>query len=84
LAAANRDPAFVENPDLCDPGRKITAHQSFGAGLHLCVGAPLARLEISLGLQVLFERCPNLRISQTPLYANSYHFHGLAALMVQP
>jgi Cytochrome P450 len=52
--------------------------------LHFCVGAPLARLEISLGLQVLFERCPNLRISQTPLYANSYHFHGLAALMVQP
>lgn len=84
LAAANHDPAFVENPHLFDPGRKITAHQSFGAGLHFCVGAPLARLEISLGLQVLFERCPNLRISQTPLYANSYHFHGLAALMVQP
>ena len=83
LAAANRDPAFAVNPHVFDPHRKTTAHQSFGAGLHFCVGAPLARLEISLGLQVLFERCPNLHISQTPTYANSYHFHGLDALMVQ-
>jgi cytochrome P450 len=83
LAAANRDPAFAVNPHVFDPHRKTTAHQSFGAGLHFCVGAPLARLEISLGLQVLFERCPNLHISQTPTYANSYHFHGLDTLMVQ-
>ena len=83
LAAANRDPAFVENPHVFDPHRKSTAHQSFGAGLHFCVGAPLARLEISLSLQLLFDRCPNLHISQAPTYANSYHFHGLDALMVQ-
>jgi unspecific monooxygenase len=83
LAAANHDPAFVENPHVFDPHRKTATHQSFGAGLHFCVGAPLARLEISLGLQVLFERCPNMHISETPTYANSYHFHGLNTLMVQ-
>ena len=82
LAAANRDPAFVEDPNRFDPNRKPGQHQSFGAGLHFCVGAPLARLEITLGLQILFERCPNLEISAEPQYADSYHFHGLKSLMV--
>jgi len=83
LAAANRDPAFAENPNQFDPTRKLGQHQSFGAGLHFCVGAPLARLEISIGLQILFDRCPNLQISEAPRYADTYHFHGLTQLMVR-
>ena len=82
LAAANRDPTFVENANIFDPLRKLKQHQSFGAGIHFCVGAPLARLEISIGLKTLFERCPNLHIVETPKYADSYHFHGLKNLLL--
>ena len=83
LAAANRDPNFVEDPNRFDPFRKPSQHQSFGAGLHFCVGAPLARLEITTGLQTLFERRPDLKIVVPPTYAKTYHFHGLVELMVR-
>ena len=83
LAAANRDPNFVDSPNHFDPFRKPSRHQSFGAGLHFCVGAPLARLEITIGLETLFERRPDLQVSIPPEYAETYHFHGLKELMVQ-
>jgi len=82
LAAANRDPAAYENAATFDPARKGPANTSFGAGIHFCVGAPLARLELDVALRVLFERCPGLRIKGTPKFANLYHFHGLERLDV--
>ena len=82
LAAANRDPAVYDQPDKFIPDRKPIAHTSFGAGIHFCVGAPLARLELAVGLATLFERCPNLSIIGRPRYANRYHFHGLDELWV--
>ncbi len=82
LGGANRDPAVFSSPDEFDPERTGPAHVSFGAGLHFCVGAPLARLELDIGLRVLFERCPDLRLCETPRYANVYHFHGLERLVV--
>lgn len=82
LAAANRDPGPWEDPGQFNPNRPIKTNSSFGGGLHFCVGAPLARLELSLALPILFDRCPNLRLTETPRYANLYHFHGLERLMV--
>ncbi|MBY6161185.1 cytochrome P450 [Mameliella alba] len=82
LAAANRDPEVWADPARFDPARPIAANTSFGAGLHFCVGAPLARLELQIALPILFERLPNLRLRQSPHYANLYHFHGLEALCV--
>lgn len=82
LAAANRDPAAWDHADQFDPARKITTNTSFGGGLHFCVGAPLARLELQIALPILFDRCPDLRLTQPPHYANLYHFHGLERLMV--
>lgn len=82
LAAANRDPALWEAPDRFDPRRPARAHLSFGAGLHFCVGAPLARLELQVALPVLFARRPGLRLAAPPCYADLYHFHGLERLMV--
>ncbi|AWB48722.1 cytochrome P450 [Gemmobacter aquarius] len=82
LAAANRDPGVWEKPARFDPARPVRANASFGAGLHFCVGAPLARLELQVALPILFERLPKLRLAQAPLYGNVYHFHGLTALPV--
>ncbi|WP_120635655.1 cytochrome P450 [Ruegeria sp. EL01] len=82
LGAANRDPAIWPDPNRFDPTRAIQTNTSFGGGLHFCVGAPLARLEMRIALPVLFQRCPNLRLSEQPVYSNSYHFHGLERLLV--
>ena len=82
LAAANRDPAVWTDPNRFDPARPVRPHSSFGAGLHFCVGAPLARLELQIALPILFDRLPGLRIAGTPRYADVYHFHGLERLVL--
>ena len=82
LGAANRDPAIWPDPDQFDPTRAPVTNTTFGGGLHFCVGAPLARLEMQIALPILFTRCPDLRLSEPPQYSNTYHFHGLTSLMV--
>ncbi|WP_227269473.1 cytochrome P450 [Roseobacter weihaiensis] len=82
LGAAGRDPRLCPDPDRFDPFRKAPPHVAFGGGLHFCVGAPLARLELQIGLQRLFEAVPSLRLVSPPRYAGTYHFHGLDALQV--
>ncbi len=83
LAAANRDPQMWDEPDRFNPARPVKPNLSFGLGLHFCVGAPLARLELQTALPILFDRFPGLSLSEAPRYANLYHFHGLERLMVQ-
>lgn len=83
LAAANRDPAQWEDPGRFDPTRPIRPHASFGAGLHFCVGAPLARLELQIALPILFQRLPGLALAAPPQYKDVYHFHGLDRLMLR-
>jgi cytochrome P450 len=82
LGAANRDPARFPEPDRFLPERDPNPHVSFGAGIHFCVGAPLARLEMEVALPLLFERLPRLALKGEPRYRNAYHFHGLEALNV--
>jgi unspecific monooxygenase len=82
LAAANRDPRVWESPDRFLPTRPVKPHASFGAGLHFCVGAPLARLELQIALPILFRHHPGLTLAEPPSYADVYHFHGLKALRV--
>ncbi len=82
LAAANREPERYENPAKFNVERGGVGQLGFGAGLHFCIGAPLARLEMGIALPILFERFPNLKIAEKPVYANRYHFHGLEKLMV--
>ena len=83
LAAANRDPGMWDNPGKFDPKRLVKPNASFGAGLHFCVGAPLARLELQTALPILFDRRPDLRLTEAPRYADVYHFHGLKTLTVR-
>ena len=83
LGAANRDPKHFDQPNVFDPTRERIDHVAFGGGIHFCLGAPLARLEMRIALRVLFERLPQLRIVEMPRYADAYHFHGLERLMVE-
>lgn len=82
LAAANRCPVKFDKPDVFNPDRADAAHLSLGAGIHYCVGAYLATLELRVALQVLFERLPNLELEQQPRYQDAFHFHGLESLHV--
>ncbi len=82
LGAANRDPQRFPDPDRFDPRRDPCPHVSFGAGIHFCVGAPLARLEMQVALPILFERLPRLALAEAPRYRDSFHFHGLERLDV--
>ncbi|PJI91512.1 cytochrome P450 [Yoonia maricola] len=82
LGAANRDPLAYDKPHVFDPARKGPQNSSFGGGIHFCVGAPLARLELQIALEVLFAMCPGLKLAGAPHYGDVYHFHGLERLMV--
>ncbi len=82
LAAANRDADVWKDPDVFDPRRPVTTSSAFGGGIHFCVGAPLARLELQIALPVLFARIPTLHLTEQPRFANTWHFRGLERLMV--
>ncbi|WP_337266589.1 cytochrome P450 [Oryzifoliimicrobium ureilyticus] len=80
LAAANLDPKKYSDPLIFNPERAEAPNLSFGAGIHFCIGAPLARLELNTVLPILFERLPRLALAQAPKVKDVYHFHGLERL----
>ncbi|MFL0289417.1 cytochrome P450 [Mycobacterium sp. SMC-18] len=83
LAGANRDPAVFERPDQFDATRSNARdHVSFGTGSHVCLGAPLARMELEIGLQALFERFPRLALAGTPAMNDSTLLRGISYLPV--
>ncbi len=83
LAGANRDPSRWGDAETFDPTRPIQTNVGFGAGVHFCIGAPLARLEMRTALPILFDRLPGLKLTEQPRYGQTYHFHGLEALQVR-
>jgi unspecific monooxygenase len=83
LGAANTDAAAFADPLAFRPDRTDQKNVSFGAGIHFCIGAPLARLEMQASLKVLFERLPGLRLAEEPRYRDTYHFHGLERLLLE-
>ena len=83
LGGANRDPAIFERPDAFDTTRaNAREHISFGSGVHACLGAALARMELQIGLQSLFERFPQLTLAGEPAFNDSIGLHGLTHLPV--
>jgi cytochrome P450 len=63
LPAANRDPAFLNDPDTLDIDRNSRGHMAFGHGVHQCLGQTLARAELEIALPTLLRRLPNLRLA---------------------
>ena len=61
LGSANRDPGEFEAPERLSVDRSTNRHVGLGAGVHFCLGAPLARLEAGVALSALLTRLPNLR-----------------------
>jgi cytochrome P450 len=82
LAAAQRDPAEFDRPDIFDPDRGTLRHLGFGRGAHYCLGAPLARLEAGVALSTLTARFPNARLDSEPHYKTNVTLRGLSNLMV--
>jgi cytochrome P450 len=83
LGAANRDPARFTDPDRFDPMRRHQGHLAFGAGVHACLGASLARVEAQVAVGSLLRRLPSLRLAtDRPAWRPSATLRGLAALPV--
>ncbi len=76
MSAANRDPAFIENPDHFDVFRKTSGHTTFGYGVHTCIGMHLARLEMRSAINILMDRLPNLRLDHEEANRIDAHIHG--------
>ncbi|WP_221317286.1 cytochrome P450 [Mycobacterium sp. AZCC_0083] len=83
VGGANRDPAVFERPDEFDTARaNARDHISFSTGIHVCLGAPLARMELHIGLRALFERFPQLALAGEPTLNDSTLLHGIKHLPV--
>jgi cytochrome P450 len=83
IGGANRDPALFERPDEFDVTRaNARDHLGFGSGIHVCLGGALARMELHIGLQTLFERFPRLALTGQPTLNSSTLLHGIKQLPV--
>lgn len=85
LRGANRDPEVFDDPHRFNVSRKHRPHVAFGGGAHICIGAPLARLEAQVALVKLFERFPSLALAhpdETPSWRMLPFFRGMQALPV--
>jgi cytochrome P450 len=86
LPSGNRDPAFTDAPDVLDIRRRAPGHLAFGHGVHHCLGAPLARMEMRIAWPALLRRFPNLALAEdfADVQFRSFHFiYGLRSLLVQ-
>jgi cytochrome P450 len=83
FASANRDADAFDRPDELDLRRAPNPHISFGAGIHYCLGAPLARLELQIAFSTLLRRAPRLQLVEAPEWKPTFVLRGLRALRVR-
>ena len=83
FGSANRDPAAFADPDRLDLTREHNPHVTFGGGIHFCLGAPLARIELQTSFATLLDRIPDLELVEEPPWKPAYIVRGLAELRVR-
>ena len=83
VGAANRDPLVFDDPDRLDVGRDPNPHVSFSSGIHHCVGAALARVEVAAAVPRILQELPDLQLAATPQWRDTFVLRGLTALPVR-
>ena len=82
IGSANRDSAVFEHADEMDLTRDPNPHIGFGAGIHFCLGAPLARLEMSVSLPALWEKYPNMQLAGNPVRRPTFVLRGYESVSI--
>lgn len=82
LGSGNHDPAVFAEPDRLDVGRTENPHISFGAGVHFCIGAPLARVELQASFSALLDRTSRIELPAPPRRRPEFVIRGLAELPI--
>ncbi len=81
-ASANRDDRIFAEPDKFDLGRRPNPHLAFGAGIHVCLGRPLARLEAGIALPAITKRFPKLELKEGLTFNPNARFRGIRTMPV--
>ncbi len=82
IGSANRDPAIFENADEMNIARDPNPHIGFGAGIHFCLGAPLARLEMGVSLPALWEKFPEMSLASEPVRRPTFVLRGYESVAI--
>ena len=83
FGSANRDPDAWADPDRLDLRRAPNPHVAFGAGIHYCLGAPLARLELQTAFATILRRMPRLELLEPPVWKSTFVLRGLVGMRVR-
>jgi cytochrome P450 len=83
FGSANHDPAAFDRPERLDLRREDNPHVSFSAGIHYCIGAPLARVELQASFGALLRKAPRMRLAAEPHYGPSFVIRGPKEMLVE-
>jgi cytochrome P450 len=83
FGSANHDPTVFDRPDKLDLARNPNPHLTFGAGIHFCLGAPLARVELATSFGTVLRRLPKMELVREPAWKPGYIIRGLRELRVR-
>ena len=82
IGSANRDETVFSTPESMDLTRDPNPHIGFGAGIHFCIGAPLARLEMSVSLPALWEKYPHMQLAGDAIRRPTFVLRGYESVAI--
>ena len=82
VGAGNRDERMFDQPNAFDLTRKPNLHLAFGSGIHVCLGRPLARMELAIALPALAKRFPQMKLIEPPVFNKNARFRGIQKMKI--